>query len=62
MQEAPAGYACSTLINDVEEERMDRDIDLLVQAFWAKCREVIRPEIDSAIKAELDDWLATSAP
>jgi hypothetical protein len=28
---------------------MDRDIDLFVQAFWVKCREVIRPEIDSAI-------------
>ena len=28
---------------------MDRDTDLFVQAFWAKCREVIRPEIDDAI-------------
>lgn len=28
---------------------MDRDTDLFVQAFWVKCREVIRPEIDSAI-------------
>lgn len=28
---------------------MDRNIDLFVQAFWVKCREVIRPEIDSAI-------------
>jgi hypothetical protein len=28
---------------------MDRDIDLFVQAFWVKCREVIRPEIDQAI-------------
>jgi hypothetical protein len=31
---------------------MDRDTDLFIQAFWVKCREVIRPEIDSAI-AEL---------
>jgi hypothetical protein len=28
---------------------MDRDTDLFVQAFWVKCREVIRPEIDQAI-------------
>jgi hypothetical protein len=28
---------------------MDRDTDLFVQAFWVKCREVIRPEIDAAI-------------
>ncbi len=28
---------------------MDRDIDLFVQAFWVKCREVIRPEIEAAI-------------
>jgi hypothetical protein len=28
---------------------MDRDVDLFVQAFWVKCREVIRPEIDLAI-------------
>ena len=28
---------------------MDRDTDLFVQAFWVKCREVIRPEIDTAI-------------
>lgn len=28
---------------------MDQDTDLFVQAFWVKCREVIRPEIDSAI-------------
>lgn len=28
---------------------MDRDTDLFIQAFWVKCREVIRPEIDSAI-------------
>ena len=28
---------------------MDHDTDLFVQAFWVKCREVIRPEIDSAI-------------
>jgi hypothetical protein len=28
---------------------MDTDTDLFVQAFWVKCREVIRPEIDTAI-------------
>jgi len=28
---------------------MDRDTDLFIQAFWVKCREVIRPEVDSAI-------------
>jgi hypothetical protein len=28
---------------------MDRDTDLFVQAFWVKCREVIRPEIDIRI-------------
>jgi len=28
---------------------MDQDTDLFVQAFWVKCREVIRPEIDMAI-------------
>jgi hypothetical protein len=28
---------------------MDRDTSLFVQAFWVKCREVIRPEVDSAI-------------
>ncbi len=28
---------------------MDQDTDLFVQAFWVKCREVIRPEIDSAV-------------
>jgi hypothetical protein len=28
---------------------MDQDTDLFVQAFWVKCREVIRPEIDAAI-------------
>ena len=26
---------------------MDQDTDLFVQAFWVKCREVIRPEIDA---------------
>ena len=30
---------------------MDRDTDLFVQAFWVKCREVIRPEIDITIGA-----------
>jgi hypothetical protein len=28
---------------------MDRDTDLFVQAFWVKCRDVIRPELDRAI-------------
>jgi hypothetical protein len=28
---------------------MDQDTSLFVQAFWVKCREVIRPEIDMAI-------------
>ena len=28
---------------------MDTNTDLFVQAFWVKCREVIRPEIDTAI-------------
>jgi len=28
---------------------MDRDTDLFIQAFWVKCREVVRPEIDTAI-------------
>ena len=28
---------------------MDQNTDLFVQAFWVKCREVIRPEIDAAI-------------
>lgn len=27
---------------------MDRNQDLFVQAFWVKCREAIRPEIDAA--------------
>ncbi len=28
---------------------MDRDADLFVQAFWVKCRDVIRPELDRVI-------------
>ena len=28
---------------------MDRDTDLFVQAFWVKCRETIRPELDLLI-------------
>jgi len=28
---------------------MDRDTDLFVQAFWVKCREIIRPEIDALV-------------
>ncbi len=27
---------------------MDQDRDFFVQAFWVKCRETIRPEIDAA--------------
>ena len=27
---------------------MDHDQNLFVQAFWVKCREIIRPEIDAA--------------
>ena len=26
---------------------MDRDTDLFVQAFWVKCRDVIRPELET---------------
>jgi hypothetical protein len=41
---------CSARLTDsVEGERMDQDTSLFVQAFWVKCREVIRPEVDSAI-------------
>ena len=29
---------------------MDRDTDLFVQAFWVKCRDVIRPELDRTIE------------
>jgi hypothetical protein len=28
---------------------MDRDTDLFVQAFWVKCRDVIRPELDTVV-------------
>jgi hypothetical protein len=28
---------------------MNQNIDLFVQAFWVKCREIIRPEIDKTI-------------
>ena len=28
---------------------MDRDTDLFVQAFWVKCRETIRPELDYTV-------------
>ena len=28
---------------------MDRDTDLFVQAFWVKCREVIRPELERVV-------------
>jgi hypothetical protein len=29
---------------------MNRDTDLFVQAFWVKCRETIRPELDFTIE------------
>jgi hypothetical protein len=29
---------------------MDRDTDLFVQAFWVKCRDVIRPELDRTVE------------
>src|SRR5262245_31494158 len=29
---------------------MDRDTDLFVQAFWVKCRDVIRPVLDLVIE------------
>ena len=28
---------------------MNRDTDLFVQAFWVKCRETIRPELDFTV-------------
>ena len=28
---------------------MNRDIEIFVQAFWVKCRDVIRPELDRVI-------------
>jgi hypothetical protein len=28
---------------------MDRDTDIFVQAFWVKCRETIRPELDQMV-------------
>jgi hypothetical protein len=34
---------------DFGENGMDRDTDLFVQAFWVKCRDVIRPELDRVI-------------
>jgi hypothetical protein len=30
---------------------MDRDTDLFVQAFWLRCRETIRPELDRTVDA-----------
>ena len=30
---------------------MDTDTDLFVQAFWVKCRDTIRPELDAAVDA-----------
>ena len=33
---------------------MNRDTDLFVQAFWVKCRETIRPELDQMV-GELND-------
>ena len=28
---------------------MNQDTNLFVQAFWVKCREIIRPEVDAAV-------------
>lgn len=28
---------------------MDRDTDIFVQAFWVRCRETVRPELDQVI-------------
>jgi len=33
---------------------MDTDTDLFVQGFWVKCRDVIRPELDTAVEALRD--------
>lgn len=33
---------------------MDTETDLFVQAFWVKCRDVIRPELDGAVDALRD--------
>jgi len=30
---------------------MDSDTDFFVQAFWVKCRDIIRPELDEAVDA-----------
>ncbi|WP_295134016.1 hypothetical protein [uncultured Reyranella sp.] len=30
---------------------MDTETDLFVQAFWVKCRDIIRPELDEAVNA-----------
>ena len=30
---------------------MDSDTDFFVQAFWVKCRDIIRPELDAAVDA-----------
>lgn len=30
---------------------MDTETDLFVQAFWVKCRDIIRPELDEAVDA-----------
>ena len=30
---------------------MDTETDLFVQAFWVKCRDIIRPEFDEAVDA-----------
>jgi hypothetical protein len=33
---------------------MDTETDLFVQAFWVKCRDIIRPELDVAVDALRD--------
>jgi hypothetical protein len=30
---------------------MDTETDLFVQAFWVRCRDIIRPELDAAVDA-----------
>lgn len=30
---------------------MDTDTDFFVQAFWVRCRDIIRPELDEAVDA-----------
>jgi hypothetical protein len=36
-------------VAEIVEGEMNRDTDLFVQAFWVKCRETIRPELDFTV-------------